>query len=62
MNVNSSWCKVSSGVPHGSILAPIMFIMCTNDIEEGKISYMDIFAGDAKLFITVKCEGNCKML
>lgn len=43
------WGKVLSGVPQGSVLAPIMFQMNSNDVLEGLSSYINIFPDDAKL-------------
>ena len=47
----SSWKEVTSGVPQGSVLAPIMFLVYINDIKDsiGNESYMNMFADDAKI-------------
>ena len=45
----SSWRNVTSGVPQGSVLAPIMFQIYVNDMQCGVTSYMNMFADDAKL-------------
>ena len=45
----SSWRNVTSEVPQGSVLAPIMFQIYENDMQCGVTSYMNMFADDAKL-------------
>ena len=45
----SNWCPVRSGVPQGSVLAPIMFAVYINDMVDGVTSYVSLFADDAKL-------------
>merc|ERR1712035_271324 len=45
----SEWKEVTSGVPQGSVLAPVMLIVYINDLTEGITSYMNMFADDAKI-------------
>jgi ribonuclease P/MRP protein subunit RPP40 len=59
---SSDWSAVTSGVPQGSVLGPILFIMFINDIEVGVCSNVLKFADDTKLFGKVGSEENCKQL
>lgn len=48
----SDWLKVLSGVPHGSMLGPILFLRYMDDIPQyiKHDSKVAIFAADSKLF------------
>jgi len=50
----SSWKEVKSGIPQGSVLGPILFVIYINDLPEAISSEVKIFADDSKIFRPVK--------
>jgi hypothetical protein len=46
----SQWRAVKSGVPQGSVLGPVLFVVYINDMPETIKSYIRLFADDTKLF------------
>ncbi|XP_050692945.1 uncharacterized protein LOC126983856 [Eriocheir sinensis] len=61
-DTRSEWRTVESGVPQGSVLAPVLFLVCINDMPEGINSYMSLFADDAKLQRHIRNSEDCKEL
>ena len=53
-NDSSSWKKVNAGVPNGSILGPLLFIIFINDIVKDIKSSICLFADDTCLFEIVE--------
>ena len=51
---HSDYSKIDSGVPQGSILGPLLFIVYINDLERNISSNIKFFADDTMLFSIVK--------
>jgi ribonucleases P/MRP protein subunit RPP40 len=61
-NVESEEEKVTSGVPQGSVLGPLLFIIYINDIDNGVVSRVRLFADDCALYRRIESDADIKML
>ena len=49
----SYWGDIKTGVPQGSVLGPLLFLVYINDLEEGIKSSIKFFADDTSMFSIV---------
>ena len=47
------WTNVILGVPQGSILGPLLFLICISDLSEGLRSNIKLFVDDTSLFSVI---------
>ena len=52
------WKSVLSGVPQGSLIGPILFLIYINDLEEVETGNILKFADETKLFTKTKEIGD----
>ena len=50
----SSWADLKAGVPQGSIICPLFFLIYINDLFENLKSTVKLFEDDTSLFHVVK--------
>ena len=51
---SSEWTTVKSGIPQGSVLGPVLFVIFINDLPNAINSAVKIFADDTKIYRPVK--------
>jgi len=62
-NKCSDWLHVLSGVPQGSILGPLFFLLFINDLPSVASNCQTaLFADDSKCFKEITCENDCILL
>ena len=58
----SEWEPVSSGVPRGSVLGPVLFLVYINDLPKSVKNSIRLFADDTKIYRTVTTDSDCLSL
>ena len=60
--VGSGWEMLRSGVPQGSVLGPVLFVVFIDDIDENICSTVLKFADDTKVVARVGSEEDREVL
>ena len=50
---SSNWEDVTSGIPQGSVLGPILFLVYINDLPDVVSNYIKLFADDTKIYSAI---------
>ena len=58
----SCWAEVTSGVPQGSVLGPLLFVAYINDLPSKLLSQCNLFADDSKIYNIVDNALNIQKL
>ena len=58
----SDWLPVLSGVPQGSVIGPVLFLVYINDLLDEIVSKGKLFADDAKIFRPIKDAQDIEIL
>ena len=63
-SISSNWLTVTSGVPQGSILGPILFSLYTNNLDNNlsQGTKIALYADDAKIYRPIHSFDDCRIL
>jgi hypothetical protein len=63
LGATSNTLPISSGVPQGSILGPVLFLLYVKDLPDSvTTSKVAMFADYTKLFSAIKCQSDAVLL
>jgi len=52
----SHWSQVWSGIPQGSVLGPLLFLLFVNDLQSWITTHTRMFADDTKIWTKIACK------
>ena len=61
-NTMSNWLTVLSGIPQGSVLGPLLFVIFVNELPKIVKSTVYLFADDTKIFRSINNHDDPKIL
>ena len=59
---SSAEARVKSGVPQGSVLGPLLFLIFINDLAENTTSSVRLFADDCVMYRPIRHANDCEAL
>ena len=59
---HSDWTNVRSGMPQGTVLGPLLFLLYINDLPHGISSTVRLFADDCVMYHTIKTDSDAQTL